>query len=88
MDELNDVAQVRLFPNPTAGLLNLSISGAQASKATVRVNNLLGATVITKRLNLNGTVQEQIDLSGQAPGTYFVTIQLNDRIATERVVLH
>lgn len=66
--------EIKLFPNPVTDMLN--ISGLK-NVSNVAIYNMLGQEVI-KQSKLEN---EQVDVSGLAPGTYLVKV--NTDVATE-----
>ncbi len=76
-----------LYPNPTNGLLNLSIALTQNSFVEVKVLNLLGDVVAIK--NIDNTIRGNysIDLSTLAQSIYFVQIKTNRETIVRRIAL-
>ncbi|MBK6830314.1 MAG: T9SS type A sorting domain-containing protein [Flavobacteriales bacterium] len=72
---------VGLFPNPTTGVLRLSTS--YTGSHTIEVMDLLGARVMSERINGNGT----IDLTGMAKGLYLVRVSNDKGSLVQRVAL-
>lgn len=73
----------QLYPNPTTGVLQVRYE--PAGEATVQVTNTVGQVVFTGELKQAHT---SIDLSGEAKGIYFVTINETGRKRTQRVMLY
>jgi len=83
----SDNLKVAFYPNPTNGVLFVTVDSPVNGLATVRVLNTLGQEVMT--INREMTVGEQafeIDLSGLAVGTYQVNLRAGDAQFTEKVV--
>jgi len=70
---------VRLYPNPTNGILNIEGEGDM----TISVMNVLGQKILETTANDNTT----IDLSGFESGIYMVRIETENGIKTEKVNL-
>ena len=70
-------SNVRLYPNPTKGILNIEGNG----EMTISVINVLGQKV----LETAATDNAAIDLSGLGEGIYMVRIETENRINTEKV---
>jgi hypothetical protein len=84
-DGINDPqldAAIELFPNPSKGLVNITVDGY--SNLTVEVFNLLGEQVLPIR-TLNGTMQ--LDLTGMANGTYLVKVTGESGVSTRTVTI-
>jgi len=70
-------SNVRLYPNPTNGMLNIEGNGAM----TISVMNTLGQTILVSTATDNATV----DLSSLESGIYMVRIETENGIKTEKV---
>ena len=68
--------ELRIYPNPTKGLLNINISGEkEIQKTIVEVYNVNGKLIFSTSDFPNNY---QINLSNQSKGIYFMRIVLND----------
>ena len=72
---------IRIFPNPTSGLLTLDIE--DATSVAIRVSNVLGQTVHEQ----SATGDCTIDLVGLPRGSYMVTVVNDERVHSEIIVL-
>ena len=81
-----DEAKVKIFPNPTEGMVNISVEGVSANNGfDLVVSDLLGKTVHTARLN---SPMSTADLTGLNSGIYLVQINQNgERVASQKIVL-
>ncbi|MEM0997560.1 MAG: M43 family zinc metalloprotease [Bacteroidota bacterium] len=78
-------ANVRLFPNPTAGRFNLEIATGSISDLEVVVFNPIGVAV-HQHAEKNYTGQRLIlDLVDQPAGVYFVQVKADGILATKKV---
>jgi len=68
------------YPNPVKDLLNLAYT---SEISDVRVVNMLGQVVLTKKLNANNG---QLDVSQLSAGTYIVNVTIGDTVKTIKVV--
>ncbi len=90
---LNDLEsepfQIAVYPNPTNGRVIVKYSAAIVGKAKLKVMNVIGEEIFSKEV-LNTTQGNfEIDLSGQAQGIYFVTLQTSHSEKTLKLsVLH
>ena len=69
-----DIETLSFFPSPTTGIVNFNIP-LSAVRANITVYNAIGATIISKEINLNSNTY-QLDVSDQAEGTYFVNLTI------------
>ncbi|HNS29914.1 MAG TPA: M6 family metalloprotease domain-containing protein [Tenuifilaceae bacterium] len=73
---VNDNSQdnIRIYPNPMAGTLNIdNLNDAKS----IAITNLIGVELINRPIS-NGSTQVSIDTEGLRAGIYIVTIKLND----------
>lgn len=76
----NDLTGIQMFPNPTNGMIYMK---GVPEEARIEVRNGIGEMVrYVPKSSLN-----QIDLSGNSPGIYFIKISTNNRTSTHRFVL-
>lgn len=84
MDDSVHIAQIKLFPNPTAGEIHLQIiQEEEIERASVNVYNTSGSIIFSRRMY---EMQETINLSGQIPGLYLVVVNVNDKQHVWRVI--
>ena len=74
-----------IYPNPTNGVFNLFIGSQIEEQFTYKVTNSLGQIIVSEKMESNKT--QSIDLSGKSAGVYFVTIQGENGIKTEKIIL-
>jgi len=72
---------ISIFPNPTAGILNIN---AVEANGTIEVYNVIGDKVYSNSV-VKGN--NSIDLSGLANGAYFLKVNSNNQIISKKVVL-
>ena len=78
---------LNLFPNPTAGPLNIRFE-AEAVPTTVRIMDVTGKVVYTKTMNqFTGYFNEPVELFGNQPGNYLLTIQQGEQVISRKVIL-
>ena len=79
-NNLDAVAKVKLYPNPSTGIVSIS------SNDTVDFTliDVLGKTVFTKKAVANN---DQIDLSNLAKGVYLVKLQSEKGTSTQKLIL-
>jgi len=84
IDEETENAGFVVFPNPFSDYFNLKIQDPAITSVKVEIQDNLGRTVF----QVNGEVNDlsEIDLSGLKKGIYFIRIQLNDSIFTQKIM--
>ena len=76
-----------VFPNPSAGILHVTVTGYDAS-ASLRVLNVIGNEVYRESLSASEPrVSRTIDLSNLAAGLYYVKIESGPYAEMRKVVI-
>jgi hypothetical protein len=67
---------ISLYPNPTTGKLTVEIEARDHKDINLEILNMLGQVIWKKDLQNNGEPRfvEEIDLSQQSKGTYFMRV--------------
>jgi len=79
------LSPISIFPNPVGNTLNIKLSEGDIENAEISVVNLAGQQML--QLKNNGNHQLQADISGLAPGIYFLTIKNNSgAFSTKRFI--
>jgi hypothetical protein len=86
---LSSTADFGAYPNPTAGLLNVSFQAEKSAKYIVKVVDLLGNVVISDVISASeGSNLQELNLSNVAKGMYLLSIETDGASAqTLRVVV-
>jgi len=80
--ELAEV-DVELFPNPTSDLVTVSVADEIHQ---ISLFSIHGKEIFHR--NYDGIEQTTIDVSKLAAGAYLISIQTNEEIMTERLIIH
>jgi Secretion system C-terminal sorting domain/PKD domain len=85
---INDVTvnPISIYPNPTSGNVMINLEGVNASNSVITIENAIGQTVSTTT-NKNGLSKINLDLSSQANGVYFIKVQTNSGVISQRFVI-
>jgi hypothetical protein len=85
---LDDEFDFRVFPNPTAGFFNLTISAAFPASATLRLRDLSGRICMEKTIvpSMPGEWTERIDISALAAGMYVVELNYGTHLQTKKII--
>ena len=87
LNEVLNLIDVTLFPNPTQGLVEIQLSGLAGESVTTVLTDGLGREVAREDLgNLTGVHVERMDLSGHESGVYFLRLEVADSAQVIRVV--
>jgi hypothetical protein len=80
------IDQISFFPNPSDGLLNLSFATADQAPVHIHVYDVNGQIVYMEELNeFSGTYTNQIDISKQPSGTYFLQIVQGQKSYSKKI---
>ncbi|MCC6727159.1 MAG: M4 family metallopeptidase [Saprospiraceae bacterium] len=78
---------IRLYPNPVAGQLNLDFSMKQTGDAQVQVYDLMGRLVFSEKINAGiGENRHRISTEGLASGQYLLRLSMAEGQATMKFV--
>jgi hypothetical protein len=84
--DFNDSAfEVKMYPNPTKGKVNLRISSSEIQDAEVVVRSITGAEVF--RAAYKAAELINIDLSQQVSGIYLVTLKTGNKSIVKKLIL-
>ena len=79
------IDQLEVFPNPVTEVLNVRVDDPDFGEASVQLFNVAG-----QRLSVQARVFEpgffRLDMTGLAPGTYWLTFEIGDQVVTRPVV--
>ena len=79
INENHSATNINMYPNPSKGIVNITgITG----KSQITVSDVFGKTVMT----LENT--KVVDMSSLANGIYFIRVNSNNNITTEKVILN
>lgn len=87
LDQLNEIAEANLYPNPTADLLTLDLQLEEATPIRWSISDLQGKTWQTGETStLNGTWNTQFDLSELPAGLYQLELKTASGRWREKIV--
>jgi hypothetical protein len=79
---------VSVYPNPSTGVLNLSLSGFNGKKTSLSVVNVIGTVVYQETLpSADGKITKAIDMSKFAHGLYYIKLEADDYNEIRKFVL-
>ncbi len=82
------VEDLSFFPNPNDGRFTLRFTALEDGPAAVRIFDATGRTVYEEKPGtFAGTYENQIDISAESKGVYFLTITQNDKTLNKKIVL-
>ena len=81
-DVISEAEKISIYPNPTDGVLNISISNGSIDN--IVVSDITGKVLVEKAVNAD---QAEIDLSSYNKGIYLVKVVTENDSYIEKVVL-
>jgi hypothetical protein len=77
-----------VYPNPTSGIVNLSLTGFSGKKTSLSIVNVIGTVIYHESLqNVDGRYNKAIDLSKFAHGLYYVKLEAEDYNEIRKIIL-
>lgn len=76
-----------VFPNPTSGALRIHCITEKESRLTIRVMNMMGRVLIEQTIDGRREVLLPLDTHGWASGAYVVSVQQEDRVLWQSVIV-
>ncbi len=74
----NDDKKIEVYPNPSTGIVNLTLSGFKGRKTELQVVNVIGSIIYREVLDDNETSRKVLDLTKEPSGLYYIKIQSDD----------
>lgn len=82
------IEAVNLFPNPTRGMFRLEFELPERGETFIRVFNAEGRLIYSFDLgDYQGTFSDDIDISQNGPGAYFLEIRQGNTSMTKKILL-
>lgn len=87
-DLSNELNAFEVFPNPANESVSVSIDLKNATKVLIDVIDISGKQIaIISDEELNGKITKQFDTSTLANGSYFIRININSKVNTEKLTV-
>jgi hypothetical protein len=84
----NDLSQaVSVYPNPSNGMVTVSIS-QKTENAAIIVTDVLGKTLMEERLADSASLSKTIDLKAYGRGIYFIAVKNGTRQTVRKVIVN
>ncbi len=85
-NELN--VGVAVFPNPNNGTFTVKLSSESNETVKLSIRSIVGEVVYTEeQITVNGEFVKTIDLSNFAEGIYFLMLENNNKVLTEKIII-
>jgi hypothetical protein len=88
ISECSGTNAIRVYPNPTAGMLEINYH-CNAKSCIIYIENAKGQRVYSKNLSTSsGVYNEMIDLKTQAKGMYFIHLITDKKSISKKIILN
>ncbi len=81
------VPKIKVYPNPTADIVNINVSLNGQADVDVCIYDLTGRKVADKLFNNTCTLKTSFDLSGKKNGIYLCEIRTGDKVYIKKISL-
>ncbi len=86
--ESEPTTEIQLYPNPTQGYLNLSISNPKQETVQWQIFNILGQSIYQQKLEPTINSQTSFTFDKLTKGIFLVIVEIGSIKYTERVILY
>ena len=86
LEELEELALVKMFPNPSEGIINITFNNNQAKDINVSIYNIVGNRIACGYPDIFDD-KITFDLSTEAKGLYTVVLTTDNQVITKPIVL-
>jgi len=82
----NEAVGLEFYPNPTTGMVNITLTATQFNNADIRIIDAVGKEVYRQNgVNVNGTYTTSIDLGSEPQGIYFLVVNGDQQRITKKL---
>jgi len=85
IEDISEFAAISVYPNPSNGVIHIDFSDYQ-EKVQVILYGSAGQQLLNQELN--GYIQNTLDLSAYPKGVYFLRLVVGSEIESRKIVLH
>ena len=88
IEDINKRISITLFPNPTKGIVTITVEGYSGSNINMEIADIRGRLVYKENTHfINNKYTKQIDLSTNPKGVYFIRFFNNDFNKVEKIII-
>lgn len=84
----NEEKSVSVYPNPSNGMVYITLSGFKGKRTELRVMNVIGNVIHREILTDNETTRKDLNLSNLASGLYYIKLQTNDYSEIRKIIIN
>lgn len=75
--------EIKIYPNPTKGVLNIKILGPNEIHGQISIYNIVGKLIEKVEMTSN---EQSFDLSTNPKGIYIMQIMINDKVSSWKII--
>ncbi|MBL7682714.1 MAG: T9SS type A sorting domain-containing protein [Flavipsychrobacter sp.] len=79
----NEISELIIYPNPASGYFSINTT-EKFAQGSVTLTDVTGKVIKSETVHSQG---QHVSLNGVAPGVYIVTVQLDEKRNTQRIVV-
>ena len=83
--EINNLGNILIYPNPISNKFNIAL-GNLKENYIIEIMNSIGQVVLIKKVISITNSVEQVDLSGNSAGVYFVKLQTGNSTIVKKII--
>jgi len=83
----NDLNNIKIFPNPSQGLVTIELENNTPTAYKMRIINLLGQEIINESFKITGIDIRNIDLRQYGKGIYWIVIENGKSSVSKKIIL-
>lgn len=87
IDNPDGIVSMNIFPNPSNGLFTIEMNASKAGNFNIDIINIQGQVVYSKQINQDGFYKDQIDLSNEARGIYYIRINDSNDMKVSKIMI-
>jgi len=87
ISESNGIVTVKLYPNPTDGMVQVISGTSMETLLNAEVYNITGSLVFSEKVLVNENGQAVVDLTALPSGYYIVKTKINNQVSTHKLLI-
>ncbi|MCE3279101.1 MAG: hypothetical protein K0S44_1292 [Bacteroidetes bacterium] len=89
IDELEELSNVNVYPNPTSGMFTISLVNANFGQLNIIITDIQGKEVFNfSDKNIVGDYTKEVSLEGLAKGIYYIRLNSSEDIKIKKLIVN
>ncbi len=81
------VSELKVYPNPVSGILHLEFTNYSNQAVHIFIISVHGQQIKSKLVTDKGAQHQQFDMQGLIPGVYLITLEHEDGVILEKIIV-